>query len=167
MTKISQNRISVAVLTFGALFFFLRPAIVHAATYYVATTGNDSASGTGDRPFRTIAKGLSVVKAGDQLYIRSGVYNETINSNSQTIPTGTSWSDAPLISAYPGETVTLNGSINIAHGYVQYVEFARLTLTATFMNLSVGGFEAPHHIKFTNMEIKDGIEECVQLGKLS
>src|SRR4030095_11543216 len=160
MTKISQNRGYLAILTFCALFFFLGPVIVRAATYYVATTGSDSAPGTGAQPFRTIAKGLTVLRAGDKLYIRAGTYNETINSNSQTIPTGTSWDDAPLISAYAGETVTLNGSINIAHTYVQYVEFARLTLTATYMNLSVGGFQAPHHIKFTNMEIKDGIEEC-------
>ena len=167
MTKISRDRQYSVFLLLSALFFFLGSMTVHAATYYVATTGNDGSPGTLNQPFRTIAKGLSLLRAGDQLYIRAGTYSESIDSNKQTIPTGTSWSDAPLISAYPGEIVTLNGSIAIAHTYVQYVEFARLTLTATYMNLSVGGFEAPHHIKFTNMEIKDGIEECVQLGKLS
>ena len=166
MKKILQNRRYLTLVSY-ALILFLGSNIAHAAEYYVATTGNNSAPGTAAKPFRSIAKGLSVLKAGDQLYIRAGTYDETINSNSQTIPTGTSWNDAPLISAYAGETVTLNGSINIAHSYVQYVEFARLTLTAAYMNLSVGGFQAPHHIKFTNMEIKDGIENCVQLGKLS
>lgn len=166
MKKILQSR-RCLTLVFYALIVFLGSTIAHAAEYYVATTGNNSAPGTAAKPFRSIAKGLSVLKAGDQLYIRAGTYDETINSNSQTIPTGTSWNDAPLIAAYAGETVTLNGSINIAHGYVQYVEFARLTLTATHMNISVGGFEAPHHIKFTNMEIRGGIEQCVQLGKFS
>src|SRR4051794_4523366 len=89
---------------------FLLAAILHAhaadaATYYVATNGSNTNPGTVQSPFQTIAKGLSSLKAGDVLYLRGGTYSQSINSNSQVIPTGTSWANAPLVSAYPGETV--------------------------------------------------------------
>lgn len=38
--------------------------------YYVSTTGSDSNSGTLASPFRTIAKAVSVVKAGETIYVR-------------------------------------------------------------------------------------------------
>src|SRR6476660_9411440 len=105
---------------------------VDAATYYVATTGNDSNPGTANQPFRTIVRGVKVLRAGDRLYIRSGTYGEHIDSNALTIPTGTSWSDAPIISGYPGERVILApGSaqiINLPHAYIQYVSFENLVL---------------------------------------
>lgn len=170
MTKISKKLKHLVTLPLCVLFFFIGAMTVHAATRYVATTGSNTtctAATNIGTPAQTIAFGLSCTVAGDTLYLRGGTYNESIDSNKLTIPTGTSYSDAPLISSYPSETVTLNGNINIAHTYVQYVEFARLVLTATYQNISVGGFEAPHHIKFTGMEVKDGIEQCVQLGKLS
>jgi hypothetical protein len=161
------RRISITLLGYS-LFFFMSAVAVHAATYYVATTGNDSFPGSVSQPFATIKRGISVLRAGDKLYLRAGTYREDINSNVQTLPSGTSWSDAPLISAYPGEIVTLNGMINVVHSSIQYLEFARLILTATYQNVSVGtGSAGPHHIKFTDMEIKDGIEQCVQIGQQS
>jgi hypothetical protein len=50
---------------------------VNAATYYVGNTGNDS-SGIGDanRPWRTIAHALSLMKSGDLIKINDGTYNE-------------------------------------------------------------------------------------------
>ena len=168
MFKISRARQYLASLLLSALFFFLGSMTVHATTYYVATSGSDSYPGSQSQPFATIKRGISVLKAGDKLYIRAGTYRENINSNVQTLPSGTSWADAPLISAYPGEIVTLNGMINVVHAYIQYLEFARLILTATYQNVSVGtGIEGPHHIKFTDMDIKDGVEQCVQIGSQS
>jgi hypothetical protein len=93
------------VLLACALPGFVGPA--EAATYYVATTGLDSNPGTQAAPFQTIAKGLSVMGAGDTLYLREGTYAEAINSQSQTIPTGTSWSNPVTIASYPGEYATL------------------------------------------------------------
>jgi len=127
------------------------------ATYYVATNGNDSNSGTINSPFRTIAKGLSVTVAGDTLYIRSGSYAESVNSNSQTIPTGTSWSNAPLISAYPSETVTLsNSSINLPASYIKYVIFQNLIIDVNLSShegVSLGN--GANHVRFIGCEIKN------------
>ena len=93
------------------------PNAAAAATYYVATAGNDGNSctqaQTASAAKRTIAAGLTCVRPGDTLYIRGGTYNERIDTNNQLIPNGSSWNDAPVIAAYPNETVSLL-SINLA-----------------------------------------------------
>ena len=45
-----------------------------AATYYIATGGNDAGSGSSDAPFRTLARGVRAAIAGDTVVVRSGVY---------------------------------------------------------------------------------------------
>jgi parallel beta-helix repeat protein len=167
MNKIPKSGY-IAMVALFTMCFCMETVDAQAATYFVATTGNDGFAGTSTQPFRTIARGLSSLKAGDILYIRAGTYNENIDSEKQTIPTGTSWGDAPLISAYSGESVTLNGTINIAHTYVQYVEFARLKIsTMTNTNVSIGGLQAPHHVKLTDLDISNGTNNCVQFGTYS
>jgi len=44
------------------------------ATYYVATTGNDSNPGTEAEPFLTLVKASSVVSAGDTVVVEDGTY---------------------------------------------------------------------------------------------
>jgi len=146
--------LSSTLLCFGTV-------MAHAATYYVSTTGNDSNSGTEGQPLRTIVKGMSVIKAGDTLYIRGGKYAERIDSNVLKIPIGNSWSDAPVISGYPGERVTLSpGSseiINLPHAYIQYMKFENLVLdgqSTSNETISVGSSGA-HHIQFKNVEVKN------------
>lgn len=133
-----------------------------ATTYYVATSGSDTGAGTLAQPFRSIAKGMSIMAAGDTLYIRAGTYNEKINSNSQTIPVGTSWGDAPIISGYPGETVVLavggaSELINLPHAYIQYVSFENLVLDglSTTDNVISLGSSGAHHVRFKNCEVKN------------
>jgi hypothetical protein len=75
-----------------------------AATYYVATNGSDSNSGTISQPFRTIGKGTSNLKSGDTLYIRGGTYNEIILG--YDVPAGAS--GAPTtIAGYQNENPTI------------------------------------------------------------
>jgi len=45
-----------------------------AATYYVATTGDDGAAGSLAAPWLTWQKGFETIVAGDTLYIRGGTY---------------------------------------------------------------------------------------------
>src|SRR5690606_19686272 len=78
-----------------------------AATYYVATTGSDSNPGTETSPFRTLNKGVTVLKPGDTLYLRGGVYAESLRNK---IAGGTSWSAPVKVAAFPGEHVTLKPS---------------------------------------------------------
>lgn len=55
----------------------LSPALsAHAATYYVATNGNDGGPGTSSQPWRTIAHAVSRMSPGATTYVRGGTYNE-------------------------------------------------------------------------------------------
>ena len=44
------------------------------AQLYVSTAGSDTSAGTIDAPLKTIAKAMSLVKAGDTVYVRGGRY---------------------------------------------------------------------------------------------
>ncbi len=55
-----------------ALLVLLGATTTEAATYYVATTGSDSSPGTLQQPFRTIVKGVSVLRPGDTVFVRAG-----------------------------------------------------------------------------------------------
>jgi parallel beta-helix repeat protein len=62
-----------------------------AAEYFVATNGNDSATGATAAPFRTIRKAITVAMPGDTVRIRSGTYTGWSN---QLNPTRSGRSDA-------------------------------------------------------------------------
>jgi len=121
-----------------------------AATYHVAPGGADNNPGTADQPFRTVRVGVQALASGDTLYLRAGTYGESIDSG---LPTGTSWSDAPLIAAYPGETVRIRG---IAVGsYVQYIIFDGLILDSGDAESFRLWIEGAHHIRVQNCEIRN------------
>lgn len=67
------KRVIVACLLTSAL---LSTVATHAATYYVATTGNNSNPGTSSQPWKTIAYATSKMVAGDTTYVRGGTYYE-------------------------------------------------------------------------------------------
>jgi len=77
------------------------------ATHYVSTSGSDSNAGTLAQPFSTLNKAVSVLRPGDTLYVRGGTYVESLSNN---IPGGTSWSKPVTIAAYPGETVIIQAA---------------------------------------------------------
>jgi parallel beta-helix repeat protein len=135
-----------------------------AATYYVdITNGADGVScstaqtiGTPKQHIMGASGGLACLSAGDTLLIRAGTYAEAIDSGSQTIPTGTSWANAPLIAAYPGETVQIT-RLGLWHAYIQYVIFDRLIIDgnnggADEIVFFAGGV---HDVRLQNSEIRN------------
>jgi hypothetical protein len=87
-------------------------ASISAATgksYYVATTGNDTAAGTFDAPWRTISRAAAAasgVMAGDTVYVRGGIYNESV-----TVAVSGSALPGPItFQNYPNEIAILDGT---------------------------------------------------------
>jgi hypothetical protein len=74
-------------------------------TYYVAKNGNDNNPGTEARPWLTIRKAANTLVAGEKVFVKKGTYSE------QIIVTKSGSSGKFIIfSAYPGDTVTVDGS---------------------------------------------------------
>jgi hypothetical protein len=84
-----------------ALFvlILLASSPVFAADYYVATTGNDSNSGTQAAPWRTIKHAVDKMVAGCTTYVKRGIYNEGLIRFSRS---GTASAPIRLLNA-PGE----------------------------------------------------------------
>ncbi len=73
--------------------------------YYVAPTGDDGHAGDLLHPWRTIHQAANTLAAGDTIYIRAGTYSERV------IPQNSGSAGQPITyAAYPGETVTVDGS---------------------------------------------------------
>lgn len=85
------------------------PGLLLAATLYVAPTGHNGNRGTLQKPFATIAKGVAALKAGDQLLLRGGTYNEAVNLTGKK---------RVRIAAYPGEKPVIDGAGIMANGLV-------------------------------------------------
>ena len=147
-----------------------------AATFYVATTGNDSNTcaqaqnpSTPKRNIMGASNGLACLQSdkADRLEIRGGTYNEIISNQSQKYPSATSYTNAATIASYPGETATVFGVG--AQGNASYMIFERLHVTGptTFevSNLPDTIFlgDTSNHIKFVNMNVEGGAN-VVQIG---
>jgi hypothetical protein len=86
------------------LFCTIFSPVAFGTDYYVSPAGNDNNSGTLEKPLKTISKGVTKLKAGDVLYVRTGTYVERIYVDQS----GTA--DAPVtIMAYPGEYPVIDG----------------------------------------------------------
>jgi parallel beta helix pectate lyase-like protein/uncharacterized protein DUF1565 len=161
MHTVYQLALALTIMTGLLLGGALSPRAAFATTYYVATTGDDGNSGTQSRPFRTIRKGLTMLRAGDTLQLRGGIYYEGINSQNQTIKSGDSWASPVTIAGHQGEVVTLKGGLNLNayRGSLRYLVFDNLTIDGR--GVFVGGLGA-QHIKLQNSEIKNAPSNGIQ-----
>lgn len=75
-----------------------------AATYYVATTGNNSNPGTSRQPWRTVAHAVTSMVPGDTTYVKGGLYNEGLIRFTKS---GTQSAPIKLLNA-PGESPVIN-----------------------------------------------------------
>ncbi len=97
--------------------FLLIPITLNAATYYVATTGNDGAAGTIAAPWLTWGKAFTTAIAGDTVYFRAGTYlHHSPTTNTGPVNSGTS-GDWICFMNYPDEIPILDCSNRTKTGY--------------------------------------------------
>lgn len=153
--KITTLGVTAALLLCGFL------SAAHATTYYVATNGNDSNSGTSTQPYRTIGKGVTRLAPGDTLIISGGTYVEPSINNK--IPSGSSWAAPVTVMASPGEIVVLRPTtkgmpgINIRAGrkFIRLVGIGiDLQLVADTNGVKV--HEKASDIELSNLDIRNG-----------
>jgi hypothetical protein len=113
---------------FSLFILALASSQVQAATYYVAKSGNDSASGAQTAPWLTISHAVTKAAAGDTVSIAAGSYTETVKV------TGSGSSAARVTYQGSGQPV-LVGNLTITGSYVT---FAGFTVSPT----SAGGYAA-------------------------
>src|SRR4051812_17542476 len=64
------------------IFFVLlvsETSVAEGSTYYVSTSGSDSAAGTQAAPYKTLQKAANVVVAGDVVHVLAGTYTVGMN----------------------------------------------------------------------------------------
>ncbi|MFA4972557.1 MAG: right-handed parallel beta-helix repeat-containing protein [bacterium] len=96
---------------------------------YVAKTGNDSNRGDSASPYLTIAKALTVVAAGQTIYVRAGTYTENLS-----IPRSGTAGKRITLRGFPGETATIAGGASACIKFLdnyQYWTISDLTFTST------------------------------------
>jgi hypothetical protein len=149
------------------IFFFVIGAITaDAATYYVATTGNDAhvctTAQTVTTPKRTIASGITCLKPGDKLYIRAGTYTERIDLATPN-KSGAAGSYI-TIAGYPGERPTIRYSegtdgygVVRARGNRGWLIFENMILDGALSGNRTGWqiSEGNHDFILRNLEIKN------------
>jgi hypothetical protein len=117
-----------------ALCFFLTLLASHvfAATFYVATTGNDTNSGTATNlAWRTIQKAANTLAPGDTALVRGGIYSEAV-----TVNVSGNAGNFVTFQNFPGELPIVDGStVPVPSG-----NGGLFTLMAR-SNVTVAGFE--------------------------
>lgn len=101
----SLQRFALLLVTLTLLLSATSAAQSAPTSYYVATSGSDTAPGTQQQPFRTIQHAAIVARAGDTVVVRTGIYRETV------IPTASGTSDSPItFQAAQDEQVVVSGA---------------------------------------------------------
>src|SRR5689334_5165035 len=79
-----------------------------ALSFFVATDGSDTNSGSFESPFRSLKYAASKLLPGDTCYLRRGTYRETLT------PINSGTSSAPItFAAYESEVVTISASEDV------------------------------------------------------
>ncbi len=126
--------------------------------FFVAKTGNDSNPGTEASPKLTnvAAIGLLTPDAGETIIVKTGLYNEGLNS----IPSGTSWAGAATIKANPGDNVRLSKTGGSAPRVAVWNNKSYIIMDGFTVNSDSGqlwnGFKydgTTDHIRMQNMDI--------------
>ena len=138
------------------LVLFFTSVLQAAQTYYVDNnhpSASDSNPGTLNEPWLTIRHAAETAEAGDQVFIRTGVYFETVyfdQSGNEGAPV--------TYSAYPGEKPVIDGTgvTESQNGLVidkSYINISGLELRN--WNDNAIWVENSHHLEISDCEVHD------------
>jgi len=158
----------------------IAPAVIaqRPTTFYVSPSGSDGNTGTMGAPWRTLRHAVSQLTAGDTLYLRGGVYSstaDTVDSQTGTVPSGTSWDNAVTIAGYPGEQAIVRPpdggpGLRITWGAPHYLIFRDFvvdmsrqsdyleTLSAFYLS------DGSHHVRLLRMDLGSTRGDVVTLS---
>ena len=157
-----QRPVLFSICALFVVAILLESMTAQAATYYVSSSGSDSNSGTStSAPFRTFARAVKPLRAGDTLYIRGGTWTQQLDLMN-TSGTSSAWIK---IAGYPGETVTIRYAEPLVGGYGP-IKARGTRGYFIFENFVLDGINMPnktgwqidgsnHHFVLRNLEIKN------------
>lgn len=124
---------------------------VHAAIFYTSPSGDDTAVGTLNSPFKTISRCINALSAGDTCSIRAGSYPE-----SPTVSKKGTAADPITIAAHNNETVVIDGNntrptFNLSSAEHITLKDLKLSKSSSYAlyadntkNITISGFEVDH-----------------------
>ena len=117
-------------------------------SFYVSPDGDDSASGTKDSPWKTVAAASKRLKPGDTLHVLPGIYHEMLDNGD--IPSGVE--GHPITFLAEGDGVVFDGKNGLQEAFrgrgFQHVSFIGLEIRN--YSRGVTRLSAADHIIFRN-----------------
>lgn len=140
---------------FLAALFWAQAASAAAASWYVATNGLDTNTGTSNSPFATIMRAQSAANAGDTVWLRGGTYylnnsNFTITNNPWAIVNDITKNGISYI-ANPGELPVFDFSAVQPNGY-RVTAFLVTASSCVFKGFDVVGVQVTIQMVHTQSE---------------
>ena len=154
-----------AIAFYAVLFNCFGTGYATAATYYVATTGVDTATGSAAQPWRTLQRAANVVNPGDTVLVATGVYRESVRftrsgTSSQRVVFRNATGQYPVIDGQGlsiGQWGALVGFTDV--GYVRLEGFEIRNSPA--FSVYVGG--ESHHLELMNLNVHNGASSGIWL----
>jgi len=136
VTSIATYGMALLVLTMRLALWssiIVVPSTIHAATYYVAKTGNDTNPCTSSAPCLTINRGAARAQSpGDTLFVKAGTYVVTPNALSEGVSTRASGTTSARIRYRSevkwGAKIVSSGAYAIWRNYGNYVNIENFEL---------------------------------------
>ncbi|MFN3650882.1 MAG: right-handed parallel beta-helix repeat-containing protein [Armatimonadota bacterium] len=169
MRAMRDRTLSFAVFVLLAVLWI--PGRAAAADYHLAPTGDDANAGTGSAPFRTLKKGISVLKPGDTLHVKNGTYPGVVEYGA--FRSGTSWEKPVRVVAEPGHRPVIvppaDGEACLYFVDTRYFVLDGFVLDSAPNGQGVAitwgtGFPQAHHIELRNCEIKNSKGQGIGTG---
>ena len=173
MKKIGPHLFRLYSSVYGLVLtavFCLTVGVGEAASYYVATDGNDgNTCAEAQNPSEaklTIAQGINCLSSGDTLIIKGGTYNEGLYDP----PSGNSSAEMTTVKGAPGETVIIKpdqaNPIIAVDDPRSYISIENLIVDGNNKTSGYGVWLTAWHTRFKDLEFRQigGIVFAVYKG---